>query len=180
LTSYVAGASARAGVWLKLTRSGATVTGSFSTDGYSFTRVGSVTTTMRPAAYVGMAVTSHDTTRVNRSLFEDVSVVEDVRPAPYDEIVIHASDTDPLLRHGAWALADDASSPDGVKLATADTGYAALSEPLADGFPTHYIDVVFNADANTWYTIWLRLKAANNSNKCEESEWELLLTGLRH
>jgi hypothetical protein len=170
LTSYVAGASVSlpVSVWLKLTRSGATVTGSFSTNGYTWTQVGSITTSMGPLARVGMAVTSHENTRVNHSRFQDVSVVEDVRPPPYDEIVIHASDTDPLLRNGSWREGFDPGSPDGVMLDQWNIGYSALSGPLA--FPTHYMDVVFNADANKPYTIWLRLKAADNS-KWNDSVW---------
>ena len=56
---------------------------------------------------------------------------------------------------------NDASSPNGTKLATTDAGVSNTDAPLAS--PTQYFDVSFTAQANTPYTIWLRMKALNNS-----------------
>jgi len=55
-----------------------------------------------------------------------------------------------------------------VKLVTTDTGFAATNNALAA--PTHYVDVTFDADANTPYRLWLRLQALNNS-KLNDSLW---------
>jgi len=55
-TSGIAGA---APMWVKLTRAGNTITASRSTDGASWTAVGSDTVTMASTIYVGLAVTSH-------------------------------------------------------------------------------------------------------------------------
>src|SRR5262249_57216886 len=67
---------------------------------------------------------------------------------------------------GSWAKASDATSPQGVKLVTGDTGFA--SDVLAS--PMHYVDVTFSAQAGTPYTLWLRLQALANS-KFNDSVW---------
>src|SRR5262249_12376684 len=73
-TTFIAGAAHAAPVWLKLTRSGATVSGFVSGDGSAWTLVGSTSVTMASTAYLGLAVTSHDTTLLNKSTFDGVSV----------------------------------------------------------------------------------------------------------
>jgi hypothetical protein len=88
--------------------------------------------------------------------------------APIPEVVIYASDIPAAARHGSWSSATDPTSPNGTKLVTTDNGWATANNPLAS--PADYIDVTFAADANTGYTIWLRLKALNNS-KYNDSVW---------
>jgi phosphatidylserine/phosphatidylglycerophosphate/cardiolipin synthase-like enzyme len=60
-------------VWLKLVRSGSTVTGYVSATGTTWTTVGSTTVSF-DAANIGMAVTSHDTGVLNTATFDNVSV----------------------------------------------------------------------------------------------------------
>jgi hypothetical protein len=85
-----------------------------------------------------------------------------------NDIVIYASDIAQGSLHGSWSLANDNTSPEGVRVQSADNGFAATSAPLAN--PTHYVDVTFNAPANVPYTIWLRLKALGNS-KWNDAVW---------
>jgi Gylcosyl hydrolase family 115 C-terminal domain len=59
-------------------------------------------------------------------------------------------------------------SPNNVKLVTADAGTAHTDAPLAS--PSDYIDVTFNAQSSTPYTVWLRLQALND-NKYNDSVW---------
>ena len=89
-------------------------------------------------------------------------------PATHAEIVIYASDVPAAGLHGSWAPASDATSPNGVKLVTPDAGWASASNPLAS--PADYVDATFIADANRSYTVWLRIKALNNS-KYNDSLW---------
>jgi hypothetical protein len=88
--------------------------------------------------------------------------------ATHPEVVIYASDIPSSALHGTWTTASDAASPNGVKLITPDNGWASTSTPLAT--PADYIDVTFTADANTTYTVWLRMKAQND-NKYNDSLW---------
>ena len=83
-------------------------------------------------------------------------------------IVIYAGDVPAAGLHGAWTTASDATAANGLKLITTDAGFAATNNALAS--PTHFVDVTFNAPANTPYAIWLRLQALNNS-KFNDSLW---------
>jgi regulation of enolase protein 1 (concanavalin A-like superfamily) len=72
---YVAGAAPGLPVWLKLTRRGTMFTGAVSTDGSTWTEVGSATASLPDHAVAGLAVTSHDATALNQSIFDNVQVV---------------------------------------------------------------------------------------------------------
>jgi probable HAF family extracellular repeat protein len=88
-------------------------------------------------------------------------------PTPSD-IVIYASDIDETSLHGSWSKGIDAASPGGVMLRTPDAGFAVANSPLAS--PTHAFDMDFTPVANTPYTLWLRLKALNDS-KYNDAVW---------
>jgi hypothetical protein len=87
---------------------------------------------------------------------------------PIQKVVIYASDLPPAALHGSWTVAPDPQSPNGTKLVTSDTGFAATDAPLVT--PAHFVEVTFNADAGRPYTLWLRLKALNNS-KFNDAVW---------
>jgi len=252
-TSWLAGATDPAPVWLKLVRSGSTVTGFMSADGSTWTTVGSTTISLPASASAGLVVSSHDTAQLNTSTFDQVAVTATSAGTPpgtpsspgpangatnlvtnpaltwsstgatsYDvkfgtanpppqvstgqaaasyspgtlqnsrqyfwqvvahnsagaatgpvwsfttgasatpaNVVIYASDIPAAGRHGSWTTASDATSPNNTKLITPDNGVANTNSALAA--PTDYVDVTFAANAGTPYTIWLRLKALNNS-----------------
>jgi PKD repeat protein len=158
--------------WMKLVRSGSTLTGSVSRDGSSWTQVGSTTISMNTTVYVGLAVTSHDTSLVNTATFDSVTLTAGGTtpppPTTTGDVVIYGSDVPSTGRHGMWQTASDSLSPGGVKLVTANTGFASTSAALAS--PTHYFDVTFSADAGTPYRIWLRLRASQDS-KYNDAVW---------
>jgi len=252
-TSWLAGATDPAPVWLKLVRSGTSITGFASADGSTWTTVGSTTISLAATADVGLIVTSHDTSQVNTSTFDQVAVTATSGGTPpgtpsspgpangatgvvtnatltwsssgatsYDvsfgtanppsqvstgqpaasyspgtlqnsrqyfwqvvahnsagtatgpvwsfttgasstpaNVVIYASDIPAAGRHGSWTTASDATAAAGTRLQTPDNGVANTASALAA--PTDYVDVTFAANAGTPYTIWLRLKAVNNS-----------------
>lgn len=70
-TTYIAG-SLLSQPWLKLSRAGGTVTAAVSADGTSWTTLG--TAPLSGAALIGLAVTSHDTSVLNQSGFDNVVV----------------------------------------------------------------------------------------------------------
>ena len=84
------------------------------------------------------------------------------------DVVIRASGIPAAALHGSWRQADDSLSPDGVKLTTPAGGVAVTLAPLAA--PTDYVDVTFNAAADTPYRLWLRMLALNDS-KWSDSLW---------
>jgi hypothetical protein len=61
-------------VWLEITRSGSTFTGLISTNGTTWTSIGSQTIAMGNTVYVGLALTSHDTTHTATATFTNVSI----------------------------------------------------------------------------------------------------------
>ena len=174
-TAWLAGGTQAPPAWLKLARSGNTVTGQVSSNGSTWTTIGSTTTTIPTAATIGLLVTSHDVNTLNTSTFDNVAVTTPSGPPPpppppptSTNVVIYASDVAAAAIHGKWSKASDATSPGSVKLVTPDNGISNANNPLAA--PADYFDVTFNADANTPYTIWLRLKATANS-KYNDAVW---------
>jgi hypothetical protein len=96
------------------------------------------------------------------------SFTTETSPSSAANIVIYASDLGSGSRHGAWSTASDPTSPGGIKLVTPDAGWAAITEPLAA--PADYVDVAFDPLPDTPYTLWLRMRALNNS-KWNDSLW---------
>jgi regulation of enolase protein 1 (concanavalin A-like superfamily) len=70
--SWLAGATQTFPAWLKIVRSGTTVTGYVSADGVAWTTVGSTTLSIATNAYIGMAVCSHNTSVLNTATFDNV------------------------------------------------------------------------------------------------------------
>ena len=73
-TSSSGGSGTVPNTWVRLVRSGATITGYKSSDGTSWTSVGSVTVTMATNCYIGLAVTSGSDSVLNTAQFGNVSV----------------------------------------------------------------------------------------------------------
>jgi len=71
-TTFLAGAAVTARPWLRLTRSGSTVTAAISQDGVSWTALGSAM--LAGDALVGLVVTSHTTDFIEQAEFEQVAV----------------------------------------------------------------------------------------------------------
>ena len=67
-------------LWLRLTRSGTTFTGQKSTDGLTWTTVGTATVTMASNSLAGLAVTSHNANLLNTSVFDNVTVSGSIPP----------------------------------------------------------------------------------------------------
>src|SRR5262249_23361272 len=88
--------------------------------------------------------------------------------AAAQNVVIYASDVPAAGIHGAWTIASDATAANRTKLITPDNGWASSANALAS--PADYIEITFNAAANTLYAIWFRLQASNNS-KYNDSIW---------
>ena len=173
-TSYLGGSTLGLPVYLRLVRAGGTVTAAVSSNGTTWTTVGSAPLPTG-SAYVGLIVSSVNTSQLNTSTFDNVAVTtSSTTPPPpppppaTSDVVIYASDIAAAALHGAWTSAPDPTSPSSLKLVTPDQGYAQTSAPLAA--PLHYVDVTFNANAGTPYTLWLRLQAQQNS-KLNDAVW---------
>jgi uncharacterized repeat protein (TIGR03806 family) len=60
--------------WVRLVRAGDSFSSYVSGDGTNWTRVRSATISMSPAIYAGLALTAHNNSRLNSTLFDSVSV----------------------------------------------------------------------------------------------------------
>jgi regulation of enolase protein 1 (concanavalin A-like superfamily) len=60
--------------WVRLVRSGSTFTGYSSTDGTTWTVMGTATVSMNATVYVGLAVTSHNAAAVAKATMTNVTV----------------------------------------------------------------------------------------------------------
>lgn len=86
-TSFVAGAMLPLPVWLKLSRTATTITGSISMDGTAWTVVGSAELPTTPVL-AGLVVTSHDNSVVAESIMSQVSISASTLPSPWSAIDI--------------------------------------------------------------------------------------------
>jgi regulation of enolase protein 1 (concanavalin A-like superfamily) len=73
-TSHTSGGAGSAPVWLRLTRSGTTVTAWRSSDGQGWTLIGSDTIDLGAEIYAGLAVSSHDATVPLLATYDNVDV----------------------------------------------------------------------------------------------------------
>ena len=75
-TVHSDGGAGTAPEWVKLTRSGQTITASVSPDGTTWRTVGQETMSIVGAVHVGLAVSSHDAAALAAGTFDNVQVVE--------------------------------------------------------------------------------------------------------
>ena len=82
------------------------------------------------------------------------------------EIVVYASKATALK--GNWKVAASSDAAGGQSVRDTDVQWSSPNAALAS--PPNYFEVRFNAQANTPYRVWLRLRAGNNS-KWNDSVW---------
>jgi glucose/arabinose dehydrogenase/regulation of enolase protein 1 (concanavalin A-like superfamily) len=91
-TSYHSGGDfTGAPYWVRLTRSGNTFTGFQSSDGNTWTQVGSDNISMATNALVGLAVTAHNNTLFNTSTFDNVTITTPTSNKPPVPVISNPS-----------------------------------------------------------------------------------------
>jgi regulation of enolase protein 1 (concanavalin A-like superfamily) len=76
LSTHTSGPSQGAPQWVRLVRSGNSVTASVSPDGSQWTVVGTDTVTLPSTVFVGLAVTSHNASTTATAAFDSVNITE--------------------------------------------------------------------------------------------------------
>ncbi|OAI46317.1 hypothetical protein AYO44_11490 [Planctomycetaceae bacterium SCGC AG-212-F19] len=138
--------SATAPEWVKLVRAGTSFTGYASTDGVTWTKLGSITISMGATVDVGLAVTAHNNSALSTATFTNVSIT----PAlPTGSITVRVSE-DAYLGDAQYTIAVDGQQIGGVRTATALHGSGqsqsvVLAGPYAIG--AHTVSVTFLNDA---------------------------------
>jgi hypothetical protein len=120
--------------WFKLVRNGSTFTGYRSPDGTNWTEQGTTTITMSNNVIVGLALTSHSTSRLGTATFDNVTApgwpISPLPSAPTGLAVI-AGNAEVALSWSASATATNYH----VKLsATSGSGYAAIATNASFAF----------------------------------------------
>ncbi|HUR57743.1 MAG TPA: S8 family serine peptidase, partial [Opitutaceae bacterium] len=116
-TSPAFGGGGGAPRWLRIVRSGSTITGYESLNGTTWTRVGATTLTLPATLFVGLAVTSHNDGTLCTGTFDQVSLTGTGAPPP-----------PPTPPAAPTALTATASSPTAINLtwtdnSTTETGF---------------------------------------------------------
>jgi regulation of enolase protein 1 (concanavalin A-like superfamily) len=163
-TSWLSGAAQAAPVWLKLVRSGSTVTGSISTNGSTWTQVGSTTITFPSSITAGLLVTSHDTSTLNTSTFDSVTVSTaggSAPGAPASPSPANAAtgvSTAPTLSWSAsGATSYDVAFGTSTPPPTVSTGQASASyaPPSLTGSTTYFWQIIArNGSGSTTGPLW--------------------------
>ena len=151
-----------AGSWVRLVRSGDTITGYLSSDGVNWTKHGSVTAIMDSSrdstVYVGLAVCSADNSVLNASAFDNVSVVE--APSNFGfETPSYGTGAPPkynpagaswtfagssgIAANGSSITADNPAAPEGSQVAFLEGANAAISQQVS--LPDGADEITFSA-----------------------------------
>lgn len=101
-TRFIAGGMAPMPYWVRLLRTGATITGLVSPDGKNWTEVWSTTASMPDTIQTGLVVTSHDPQTLDAGRFEGPSVV----PAPWtvDDVGAVSITGNTSFSRGTWFI----------------------------------------------------------------------------
>jgi len=139
----------RAPYWVRLARSGNTFTAYRSADGVNWVQMGSATISMAATVYVGLAVTSHNNSRLCTATFDNVSAPGWLNPplplAPASLTATAANGKVDLT----WPAAANATSYT-VRRATTDGGPYAF---LANVITTNYTDTALSNGVPYYYVV---------------------------
>jgi glucose/arabinose dehydrogenase/regulation of enolase protein 1 (concanavalin A-like superfamily) len=134
--------------WLKLTRTGDTMSGFTSADGVAWTQIGTTSLTLPADATIGLYVSSHDNTQLSTATFDQVSV---------------SADTDPALP-APWA-SDDVGTPavagDATEIAGAFTVGGAGGDIWGTADQFHFVHQPLTGDG----TIIARVASQQNTEE---------------
>ena len=126
-TSYNNTSGPSAPYWVKLVRSGSTFTGYSSADGVTWTPQGTNTMTMSFTVYVGLALTSHNTSSLCTATFDNVTVPgwpASTPPAMPTNLVATAGDAQVAL---SWSTSSNATSYFVKRSAVNGSGYVNIA-----------------------------------------------------
>ncbi|HLK10799.1 MAG TPA: galactose oxidase-like domain-containing protein, partial [Candidatus Binatia bacterium] len=108
------GPAADAPYWVRLVRSGSTVSAYAAPDGSTWTLVGSDTIALSTTVLVGLAVTSHDATLASTATFDNVTVVPGPADAPPTVSLTAPTDGSVFTAPAAITLTATAADSDGT------------------------------------------------------------------
>ncbi len=152
VSTHTAGGASGTPVWVRLVRNGNTITASRSTNGSTWTQVGSDTVTMGAQVFVGLAVTSHAAGVLNTSTFDNVSVSGGGGPAFSN--VLYVMDGAALGTPGLLSTTPGAAaSTDSVPGAGGGNHDGAPTNPLV--YTLSGLTATFDSTRSTQFTLYV-------------------------
>jgi len=152
--------------WVRMVRTGSTLTGSVSSDGASWTTVGSDTIALGAAAMVGLAVTSHNDTVLCTASFTNVSISgvgfrQD--PGPDGIVSIEAENFDGRvdMNGHTWAGTAPAGASGSALVANPNTG---VNQDTAYAANSPRLDYKVNFVKTGVHHVWIRGIGATGSD----------------
>ncbi len=151
--SFIQQTNVAAPYWVKLVRAGNTFTGFSSSNGSSWTQIGSTNITLAATVYVGLPVTAHNNSALNTATFDNVSIVN-VPSAPSNLTAAAISTTGIDL---AWT--DTSSNESGFAIERASSASGPWSQiASAAANATSYSNSGLSPNTKFYYRV-----AATNS-----------------
>jgi regulation of enolase protein 1 (concanavalin A-like superfamily) len=159
-------ASVAAPYWVKLVRNGNNFIGSTSSNGVTWTQVGSAAISMAQTLFVGMAVTAHNNTLTNTSTFNSLSVISQLPAAPF-----HLTATlQNLSANLAWSPSLAAVNYNIKRAASQNDVYATIASDIV---VTNYTDTPTPIGVTYYYMV----SAVNaNGESANSSSASVLIT----
>jgi alpha-L-arabinofuranosidase len=138
--------------WVKLVRSGTLFTGYRSPDGSTWTQQGTATITMASTVYVGLALTSHNSSTLGTATFDNVTVLPGwpVAPAAPAGLAAVAGDASVSLNWSAAATATNyyvkrsTTSGSGYVTTATNASLAFINTGLSNGTLYYYVVSALN------------------------------------
>jgi regulation of enolase protein 1 (concanavalin A-like superfamily) len=164
-SASTSGGSGTAPRWVRLTRSGNTITAAVSTTGQSWTTVGSATIDLPATALVGLAVSSHDTTRLATATFENVNVAL-APPSTPEPAGWQNADIGVVGQPGSTSGSGEALTVSGAGAdvwGTADAFHYAYTSLNGNGTITAQVTSIMGAQAWTKVGVMVRASTAANA-----------------
>ena len=146
--------------WVKIVRSGSTITGYSSPDGVTWSQRGTATLTLASTVYVGLAVTSHNSATLCPATFDTVTAPgwPNLLPPPAPA-TLSATGWDSLVVLG-WPAASGAISYN-IKRATTNGGPYAI---VANVTTNHYTDTGLRNGTSYYYVVSALNTAGESGN----------------
>ncbi len=161
-TSWNQTAGLNAPYWVKLVRSGSTFTGYRSPDGVTWTPQGTNTFTMTSTVYVGLALTSHNSSSLCTATFDNVTVPGwPTPPAAPTGLTATAGDGSVAL---SWSASATATNYYVKRSITSDSGYVNIATNASLAFTNTGLN-----NGTLYYFVVSALNVAGESANSTES-----------
>lgn len=164
-TTYNSTAGINAPYWFKMVRSGNTFTGYRSADGTNWTQQGNATFAMSTNAFIGLAVTSHNSAALCTATFDNVTAPNWSSANPPPAPVFFTASPTNLQIHLRWTAVSGATNYN-LKRGTASGTYATVFNGLTG---TNFTDASVTNGITYYYAVSSLSAGGEGTNSVEAS-----------